>query len=74
MVNVIVFWQTVCTPAARDHLAASGYPPGPGCTTAQIKTVIKNIRVRFSDQSLWSASTAVSSAIVPGSSNPACLA
>jgi len=29
MVNVIVLWQTACAQAALDHLAASGYPPGP---------------------------------------------
>ena len=29
MVNVIVLWQTVCTQAALEHLAASGYPPDP---------------------------------------------
>jgi len=45
-----------------------------GCTTAQIKTVVKNIVVRFSDQSLWSTSNTASSAIVSGSSNLDCLA
>jgi hypothetical protein len=29
MVNVIVLWQTVCTQAALEHLAASGYPLDP---------------------------------------------
>src|SRR5262249_54113539 len=48
--------------------------PLAGCPTAQIKTVIKNIAVRFSDQSLWSTSNTAASAIVSGSSNPNCLA
>jgi hypothetical protein len=43
------------------------------CTTAQIKTVVKDIRVRFSDRTLWPGSTA-QSAIVYGSSNQACFA
>ena len=29
MVNVIVLWQTACTQAALEHLAASGYPLDP---------------------------------------------
>ena len=29
MVNVIVLWQTVCTQAALEHLAANGYPLHP---------------------------------------------
>jgi len=29
MVNVIVLWQTVCTQAALEHLAASGCPLDP---------------------------------------------
>jgi TnpA family transposase len=27
MINIIVLWQTACTQAALDRLAASGYPP-----------------------------------------------
>jgi Tn3 transposase DDE domain len=29
MVNVIVLWQTACTRAALEHLAAGGYPLDP---------------------------------------------
>jgi hypothetical protein len=47
--------------------------PLAACTTAQIKVVVRNIQVRFSDNSLWPGSTA-QSAVVAGSSNPACLA
>jgi hypothetical protein len=48
--------------------AFNGTPAG--CTSAWIKTVVKNIRVRFNDRTLWSTSNTAQSPPVAG--DPTC--
>jgi hypothetical protein len=75
-----VLWYNA-TPMRTDGISGCCWAPvwGPGlgtpagCTTGWIKTVIQDIRVRFSDGSLWSNTGKVYSPSVAGSSNLACL-